>query len=111
LAAQTAPAEARFEAYAELGGQRYRLRVDLDVSGRWRLAEGPAGSFHLTNQLLVVNVEEGVGREILGILRGGRGRLARMMEAAEQLSCLLGVPVELRVHGVRVKTLRCRREG
>ena len=97
----------RLEASLEAGGERYRLVLeDYELTARWRLGGVLGGVLRLSPGAAEVDVREGVGGELLRLLRGD-SRVREMMEAARLFSCLLGRPVVLRLHGRRVATLRC----
>ena len=98
-----------FSARLEVDGKTYTVRADVDITGYWRLQGGLGGVFRLTNKVLEIDVREGAVREALSFFTR-RERLRGLMEAAQQLSCGLGVRVVLRVHGLRVASLECRGE-
>ena len=98
-----------FSAKLELDGNVYDLKADLDITGRWRLSSGLGGLFHLTSNVLEVDVREGAAKEAVSLL-SRREKLQGLMEAARQLSCSLGVRVVLRVYGLRVASIECSEE-
>ncbi len=91
--------DGRREVY-ELGIEELRLTLN------WRMGEY-AGVLRLEQGKLVIDVREGLAAGLRSmLLRRGPG-VGDFMEAGRLLACETGMEVEMRVHGVRLATLRC----
>ena len=88
----------------------YELGIgELRLTLNWRMGEY-AGVLRVEPGKLVIDVREGIGAGLRSmILRRGPG-IGDFMEAGRLLACETGMEVEMRVHGVRLATLRCEEE-
>lgn len=79
---------------------------ELRLTMNWRMGEY-AGVLRVEPGRLVIDVREGLAAGLRSmILRRGPG-VGDFMEAGRLLACETGMEVEMRVHGVKLATLRC----
>jgi hypothetical protein len=90
-------------------GRRIVYRLDprsLDIEGRWN-AFGMEGRLVVRGGRASVSVEHGAGGYLLGRLRGRGPSMEQLKVLAELFSCLLGLPVDVKMGRVKMMGVHC----
>ena len=80
--------------------------VDIELTMKWRMG-GLRGTIELSKEKIVMNVEHGIGGMMMRALRGKGMTPGQALDMAKLMACTFELPVELRMHGIKVMTVRC----